>query len=182
MVKKMKEVYTKLLDMDRILTETKNKEKLKVILKKDKIKGTGIYATKLIKKGEVIAYYKIRVFDHNTYKSPTNGVYTFTIYTIGNNPSKVFIGDIDLDSFPLPKENIPFWGPFANEPSGNQKINAEIDTDLIHNYGNKKRVKLGDYMIYNLIATRNIKPSEEVVWYYGEDYKRNYKLIYESTI
>ena len=54
--KKIKDQYKKLLDMDRILKETKNKDKLKVTLKKDKIKGTGIYATKHIKKRETIAY------------------------------------------------------------------------------------------------------------------------------
>ena len=173
---RIKDQYKKLLDMDRILRETKNKDKLKVTLKKDKIKGTGIYATKPIKKGETVVYYKMTVFKHDTYKSPTNNIYTFTIYTAGGNPSNAFMGDIDLTSFPPPKDNIPFWGPFSNEPSGDQRVNAEIDTDQKYNYKNKKKAKLGDSMVYSLIATRNIKPGEEVVWYYGEDYKRDYDI------
>ncbi len=179
---RMKEEYKKLLDMNRILKDTKNKDKLKVILKKDNIKGTGIYAIKPIKKGETIAYYKITVFKHDTHKSPTGSVYTFTIYTAGGNPSQAFIGDIDLTSFPTPspKNNIPFWGPFANEPSGNQKVNAEIDTNQRRNYKDKKRMQLGDSMVYDLVATRNIKPGEEVVWYYGEDYKRDYEVKPEA--
>jgi hypothetical protein len=177
---KVKESYKKFLDMDRILKETKNLDKLKVTLKKDKVKGTGLYATKNIKKGETIAFYKITAVKYDTYKSPTNSIYTFTIYTAGGNPSKAFLGDIDLTSFPEPKMNIPFWGPFANEPSGDQKVNAEIDTDQKYNYRNRKKLKVGDTLIYNLTATRPIKAGEEIVWYYGEDYKRNYEVDIEA--
>lgn len=180
--KKIKYQYKKLLDMNRILKETKNKDKLKVILKKDKIKGTGIYATKPIKKGETIAYYKMTVFKHSTYKSPTDNVYTFTIYTAGGNASNAFMGDVYLTSFPAPKDNIPFWGPFANEPSGDQIVNSEIETDQKYNYKNKKKAKIGDSMVYSLVATRNIKPGEEVVWYYGEDYKRDYEVDPKAII
>src|SRR3990172_11300465 len=89
----------KLLNMDRILKETPNKDKLKVTLKKDKIKGTGLFAKKGISKGEIIAYYKIKVFNFKKYDSPTNNKYTFDVYTNKGNDSKIFIGDIYEGSF-----------------------------------------------------------------------------------
>lgn len=174
--KKFPKEYVDLLDINQILSKTPNKDKLKIILKHDNIKGSGLFATKNIKKGELIAYYKMKVFDYRTYISPTNYVYAFDIYTKTGRGSKALIGDIDLNSFPEPIKNIPFWAPFANEPSPNQPLNAEIDTNLKENYSNRAHVKQGSFMIYKLVATQNIKPDEEITIYYGKDYVRNYEL------
>jgi len=168
--------FIDLLDIDRILKETPNKNKLKITLKKDPIKSSGVYATKPIKKNEVIAYYKVKVFNYDKYESPTGNMYTFNIYTKNGNESKTFIGDIDLDSFPLPENNITFWGPFLNEPSKGQKANAEVDNNIKENYKNRKRVKEGQTLIYKIVAKRNIKTGEELMWYYGEDYIRDYEV------
>ena len=175
---KLKKKFQNLLDLDRILKETPDVKKLKVTLKKDKIKGTGLYATKGIKKGEIIAYYKIKVFNFDKYDSPTNNVYTFDVYTSKGNDSKTFIGDLDEDSFPPPLNGISFWAPFANEPTTKQKTNAEMDTNIDANYKDKgrKRVREGDSLIYELVAKRYIKPGEEIMWYYGEDYERDYEV------
>ena len=174
--KKFPKEYVDLLDINQILSKTNNKDKLKIILKHDNIKGSGLFATKNIKKGELIAYYKMKVFDHRTYTSPTNYIYAFDIYTKTGRESKALIGDINLNSFPEPIKNIPFWAPFANEPSPNQKLNAEIDTNLKENYTNRAQIKQGAFMIYKLVATQNIKPGEEITIYYGKDYVRNYEL------
>jgi len=85
------------------------------------------------------------------------------------------MGDLDKESAPQPKNKIPYWAYFSNEPSGKQKENSEIDIAIKDNYRNRKRLKPGDYITYKLKATRNIKPGEEVVWCYGEGYDRNYK-------
>lgn len=154
------------------------KKKLSVTLKKNKYAGTGLFATKPIRRGKTIAYYKMKVHEDSnkrSYKSPTKCMYCFTIYTKNDKISNTLMGDLDKDSAPQPKNNIPYWAYFSNEPSGKQKENAEIDIALKENYRNRKRLKPGDFITYKLKATRNIKAGEEVVWCYGEAYDRNYK-------
>lgn len=168
--------FNKLFDIDRILRKTKNKKDLKVILKKDPIKGTGLFATKEIKKNETIAYYKIKVFKQSKYDSPTNFIYTFSVYGNTGRRSESLIGDIVLDSIPDPKNNIPFWGMFANEPSGDQDVNAEVDVDLANNYKNKKKLKADIYLVYKVVAKRDILQGEEITIYYGDEYERDYEL------
>jgi hypothetical protein len=169
--------FRRLLDIDRILKSTKNKNKLKVTLLHNK-KGNSVYATKKIKENEVIAYYKMRIFDQNHYDSPTNFVYAFSIYGGAGNQYKTLIGDIDKESIPDPINNIPFWGLFVNEPSGAQDINSRVDIDHEYNFTKfgRKRAKCGMYFIYKIIATRNIEPNEEITIYYGDEYERDYHL------
>lgn len=168
--------YARLLDIDNVLKATKNKIKMKVTLKRDPIKGAGMYATKNIKKDEVIAYYRIYIFDYRIYKSPTNNMYAFNVYTRSGRESKYLIGDLSLDSIPPPINNIPFWAPFVNEPMLGKKTNAEIDLNLDENYNRLPRPKPGGYMDYKLVATRAIKVGEEITIYYGEDYIRDYEI------
>lgn len=166
--------YKEMLDMNNILNNTKNLNNLKVILKKDKTKGTGLYATKFIEKGETIAYYRMKSFNWLKYTSPTHLVYAFDIYTSTGRESKNLIGDIDETSIPAPRNNIPYWAPFVNEPFPNQEINAEIDPDLSYNYRNKQKSVANRYYRYKLVALKDIKPGEEIMIDYGEDYVRDY--------
>jgi len=168
--------YKELFNIDRILSNTSGQEKLHVILKKDELKGTGLFAQKYIEKGKTIAYYKFRTFNRTTYESPTNFVYTFNVYLPTGKESKHLIGDINLDSFPDPINNIPFWAPFVNEPSGIQDINAEIDTNVDFNYKNGRKAKCNRVMIYKLISKRAIMPGEEITIYYGDLYDRTYDI------
>jgi len=154
----------------------KNRKDLKVKLVKTEDKGLGVFATKDINKGETIAYYKFKVFRENTYESPTNFVYSFEVYKKNGEPYKRLIGDIDEESFPDPIDSISFWGPFINEPSQNQRINADIDVNLKENYENKTFSSPGESMVYKIVATKKIRPGEEILWYYGKDYPRNYKV------
>ena len=174
--------FQRLLDIEQILKKTKNKDKLKVILKKDNIKGTGLFATKQIKEDEIIAYYKIKVFNEAHYNSPTNYIYTFSIYGKNDKPFKNQIGDISEDSIPKPENNIPYWGPFINEPSDNQDINAHVDTNYDFNFKafNRTKVKSGTYLIYNVVASRDIDEGEEITIYYGDEYERDYILNIKS--
>lgn len=172
----MSQEYKDLLNYERILSDTPNKDELSVTLKRTANKGVGLYATKHIKKGETIAYYKITVFKTSVYESPTNYMYSFEVYKKDGDNYKRLIGDVDLKSFPEPLNDIPFWGPFANEPSINQKSNAHLDMNLKENYKNRKKVDVGQTMVYQLIATKHIKPGDEILWYYGPDYIRDYKV------
>lgn len=103
-------------------------------------------------------------------------MYSFGVYRKNEDEYKRLIGDIDLESFPQPINDITFWAPFANEPSKGERCNAEIDIDTKYNYQNKTYTKPGETMIYKLIAKRKISPGDEIMWYYGKGYERNYKV------
>ena len=152
---------------------------LKVALKKGK-KGTSLYAKKLIKKGAVVAYYKFLVckYDDN-FKGYRKDMYVMTVYTKANNIS-TYLGDIYPGSLEKPRNGVPFWAYFSNEPSGDQPENVYLDVNLKENYKNRNRVKPGETMIYKLKAVRDIKPGEEICWCYGSEYIRNYKVNCED--
>jgi len=164
-----------ILNYKNILNSTLNKKKLKVNLKSSKRKGVGLYAVKDINKGEIVAYYKIKVFRKKDYISATDFVYCFEVYRKNGKEYKRLIGDIDKDSFPQPLHDIPYWAPFANEPSMGEKSNTEIDIELEKNYIDKNYTVPGEYMIYSLIAKRKIRKGDEILWYYGDGYDRDYK-------
>lgn len=170
-------MYSKILNIITQLNIVK-RFNLKVTLKQDPIKGVGIYATANIKKDDIIAHYKIKVFDSDTYNSPTNSIYVFSILTRSGIVNEKLVGDIDEYSFPQPINNIPFWGPFVNEPSGKQTINAVFNPNLKFNYKLYKRrgIKKGDTLIYSIHAMRDIIPGEEITVYYGDEYKREYEI------
>ena len=169
-----------ILDLDYVIKNTKNLP-LKVELRKTSLKGIGIYAIKFIKKEEIIALYQVKVFREKKYESPTLNSYMIGVYSPSGYESKVWVGDIVPESLQPPvlhedgKHYVPYWGYFSNEPSGNQKENSYMDMNIDEIYKNKKRLKEGDLIFYKLIATQNIKPGEEIVWCYGEEYgERDY--------
>lgn len=164
----------KFLDPQYVKRNTSDPKSLKVTVKKHKIKGAGLFATKKINRGNVIAYYRMTVFDIKTYKSPTKNMYTFTILTPKGNFSRSLIGDLSLESLPGPCRNIPFWAYFSNEPSEGEEPNAMIDMNQEQTYRNRKKLRAGDTIVYKLRATRTIQPGQEVLWCYGDAYERNY--------
>jgi hypothetical protein len=169
--------YCKLLDHNRLIKNAKNiSNVVNVTLKKSELKGIGLYTTKSFKEGDDIAYYKINTMIEKGYDSPTNFVYSFEVYKKNGDPYKKYIGDIDLKSFPDPINGMTFWAPFANEPSIGQQINAELDQNLKEIYKKKKKTKPGQSIVYKLVATKSIKKGEEILWYYGEDYDRDYEV------
>ena len=148
---------------------------LKVILKKGP-KGTSLYAKKSIKKGNVIAYYKFLVKPYtDNFRGKLGDMYVMSVYTKRDRFNPRLIGDIYEGSLEEPKNGIPFWAYFSNEPSGKQKENCMLHINLPGNYRNRDKVKAGDTMIYKLVATRDIKPGEEICWCYGEAYGRDYE-------
>ena len=166
-----------LLDPDRILRETKevmDLEDLSVTLRRTKRKGTGVFATQPIWKGETICYYKLKVFHIKNYHPPTGLIYSISICRKDGSDINNLIGDIYEGSFPLPINNIPFWGPLCNEPSNGEKTNCDLKMNLKELYKNRKKMKVGDSIIYDLVATRYIQEGEEIMWYYGPGYQRDY--------
>jgi hypothetical protein len=85
------------------------------------------------------------------------------------------IGDISPESLQLPDDNgIAYWGYFSNEPSKNQQSNTYIDVNLEENYSFRNTLKDGDFVLYKLIASKDIKKGEEITWCYGSLYYRQY--------
>ena len=161
------------LDPKTILAHTPSKKRLSVTLQKTR-KGTSLVATKPIKRGRVVAYYKMMVFNSYTYRSPTKGIYLFTVYTKSEREIDRLLGDIYPCSVDAPKRNIPFWAHFSNEPSPGHEENCEIDINTRKNYKNRKRLKAGDVIVYKLRATKNIAAGEEITLCYGPTYSRDY--------
>lgn len=163
------------MDYRKLVKETP-RSGIKVTLKRSKGKGVGLFATKKIEEGEVIAYYRIKVYRSKDYESPTEGTYLFEVYRKNGETYKRLTGDIYEGSFPQPIEGITFWAPFANEPASDQRTNAEIDINLKQTYANKTFTMVDDIVNYKLVATRPILPKDEILWYYGDRYPRNYKV------
>ena len=149
-------------------------KKLKIKLTVSKQKGIGLKSIKPIKKGNIIAYYKLKVYNSKTKQIPTQDKYEFILYSKKGFPLKKIIGDISTESIPLPKYNIPFWAHLANEPDNSEVANSYIDINLKSTYLHRSQLKEGDFVIYKLIATRNIKINEPILWCYGDQYIRTY--------
>jgi hypothetical protein len=172
--------FDDLLNISLIKKNTPNLENLKVTLRKKGVKGNSLFATKHIKKGNIIAYYLIKVYSLTKDTGPFGNTYLFTIYTKKGNASNKYTGNLFEGSLPPPRRNIPFWAYFSNEPNMNQQANSYVDNNLKINYKNRNIVKPGDTMIYKLIAARDIKPGEEITWCYGDSYHRNYETMCED--
>jgi SET domain len=150
-----------------------NHPNLKTYIKKTKNKGIGVFANKNIKKGETICYYMVKIVNKLT------TLYSDINYRIGfqdDNGELIenIVGDVDSSCWKNPTSTgIAYWGYLANEPSVNQTQNSVLKKG----YNNKKvkDLKIGDHYLYKIVSTKSIRKNEEVTWYYGDRYQRNYK-------
>jgi len=139
--------------------------------------------------GETLQHYKKRLVDeieahenHVLYlrgkriNPPKKDMYHFTIYNKHGYEYQTLTGDLYSGSLAKPKNNIPYWGYFSNEPSCKQTHNADVDILSYENYTLKNRVNIkeGETVTYGIVAVKNIKKGEEVMWCYGGEYGRNY--------
>ena len=166
------------LNIDKVMRKTKDKRNLKVTLKHHDVKGSALYAKKKIKKGEVVAYYMFKLFDREGYESPTDFEYAMKVYDKNDKIIRKYKGDIDETCMPKPKRSIPYWGIFANEPSPGEISNVELDSKNAAN--NKTKMKAGKHLTYKLMATRDIKRGDEILWNYGDSYPREYDVADEE--
>ena len=172
----VKNKFQHLFDIDFIKRKTKNLRNLKTCLKKIKNKGVGIFANRNIKKNEVVVYYLLKAYDLKDFPNLFDYVYTVELYTKNGNAIKSLIGDLCEESLVQPGEDgIAYWGYFSNEPSTVQKSNTFLDTNLEENYAHRKKIKKGDYVLYRLIASKDIKKGDEITWCYGSLYYRKYE-------
>lgn len=172
--KKMKQIQN-LLNYDYIMKNTPEKSKLKIKLKKTH-KGLSLFAKKKIKKNNIIAYYKLKVYNINNFHGINNNMYTFGILNKDGTINDYLIGDLYEESLDEPKYNIPFWAYLSNEPSLRQQPNAYIENNVEDFFKGRDEIKEGDIVIYKLRASCDIKIGEEICWCYGKEYTRNYKI------
>ena len=166
----------KTIDRDFLIKNTKNYSKLPTRLDKT-TKGTSLIANQDIKKGDLLAYYKMKVYNSKDYKGINDNMYTFNVYNKDNKHFRNLIADIYEDTIEQPINGITFWGHLANEPSVDQKPNSKIITKSNKNL--EGDIKGGDIVIYELIANNDIKKDGEITWCYGGSYKRNYEICKE---
>jgi len=169
------------LDYKVVNKQRKKFTPMKLELRISPTKGVGIFATSKIENDEIVCLYRLQVFRIPTHTSTTDNSYCFAVYTVNGNESKIFIGDLVPESLEPPRKvgkvYIPFWGYFSNEPSPGQKSNVWVDMNLEENYKTRKRLKEGDYIVYKIVATRDIQLGDEIVWHYGSSYYgRDYKV------
>lgn len=144
-------------------------------------KGLGLYATKLINREQIVAYYKVKVYENDT-TSEIGDTYKIGIMSKTGKLYKYLYGDLYNGSFSLPVKDIQtgiyvsFLAPFINEPTPNEKENVEIDFNILHNYARKNKSRTGEIIIYKFRAIKDIEPDEEILWYYGDEYCRNYEV------
>ena len=81
-----------------------------------------------------------------------------------------------MESLEDPRRGAPFFGYLANEPSNGQKCNVYMDVNLKDNYKDRDEIQKGDFFIYKMIALQDISTDEEICWYYGDHYDRDYEI------
>lgn len=166
-----------LLDIDYIKKITPRLHELKTTLKKVENKRVGLFANKPIRKKEIIAYYLVKVYKSNNNKDWT---YVVTLYDKNHREIKDLDGDLCSESLQMPtKDGITYWAYFSNEPSMGQKENCTLKFKNILEETMNKKLTAGDFVVYPLIATSDIKKGDEIVWCYGSSYERDYETICE---
>lgn len=129
-------------------------------------KGLSLFASQDIVLGETIAYYHTKIFTFNEVASK-NEKYRVALNVFGGT-SDTFVADIYEDSLLEPINRISYLGYLANEPSPGQKSNCYLL--------GKNNWEEYEFICYKLIATKKIKKGEEICWYYGEEYERDYEI------
>ena len=125
----------------------------------------------------VFLLYNIIIYSKNEYTiKPSGSSGSRIVKTFGKTATRIAKASVKTATVFMKTavKGIAYWGYFSNEPSTVQESNTFLDTNLKENYLNRSRVKEGEYFLYKLIASRNIKKGEEITWCYGSLYSRNY--------
>lgn len=127
-------------------------------------RGIGLEATEDIPSGRVIAYYRVK-----SVPSDTNRKCGPYVVNLGNKRDGILEDSHIFGTY----RNIPYVGPFVNEPPPGKEENVYFEeaspTNII------------GYRDMKFISKRFIKKGEEILWCYGESYgKRSYKTSCSS--
>jgi hypothetical protein len=133
-------------------------------------KGLSVFAVQKIPKGQKICYYKFKVRkDRDKQEYLTN--YRICLRNNKNKTLKNLVGDLYEGSIrtPCSEDMIPYCGYLVNEACETQRFNAGIELEI-------QDWKLDDIGKYVLYALEDIGIGEEICWFYGKEYKRDYKI------
>jgi len=141
----------------------------------------GVVAREHIKKNTDIAVYIVEVLKENTYTSPLGDTYNIGVCDAKGNHIPDRIGMLTLpclvDDLYL---GLPRWGAFFNEPSPKESVNVEVKFDSIHSLKAPGRKGKATLQVAKMRTTRAVKPGEELVWCYGDEYVRDYPTSCEG--
>lgn len=121
-------------------------------------KEWGLYTKKKLEQGAFIAFY--------------TGTW-YPLYSKKGNKYSVNVRDFAL--VPRIKNPRLHFAAMANEPSVGESVNSTL-LEIEYDGGEFNETSDTKYLCVALFAVRNIKENEEILWYYGENYDRNYKL------
>lgn len=139
-------------------------------------KGAGLFANHRIAAGTIVAYYPIEVINDPVFDSrdPLRDYFVEVKHSNGHIAEN-FVGRPLRAVQAAPTRGLSSIGLFANEPSGSEQINAELESvRVIGPLFNGRKLK----QCVRVRATKPIKPNEEVLLCYGSDYAR---VGYESS-
>lgn len=149
-----------------------------VEIKESPGRGQGLFAKRDIKNGDYVAMYRV-VARPNEETDPIYGVVlpTLTKESFDDKLTGVPIKDTSISTI---KDGILIRNiaMYINEPGPNESSNVDILMNRVENLirKNKQRADVNDIFDYYFYATRDIKAGEELLWYYGPYYNRNYSI------
>ena len=119
-------------------------------------KGTALFTSESINPGNFVAVYTGKW---------TSKVTKGNIYSVGYK-------DYSLTPIIRKKEN--HMAAMANEPSPNESINCKL---LEYEFqGHEINKENGTYVALILFAIKHIEANSEILWFYGDNYKRSYNI------
>lgn len=190
----------------RVLTTLRQQPQQHLFIRESEDKGLGMFARKKFQSDEVVAYYRCEVINvshhsdsDDTYRMALPTWLQHHLQSVG-----VPVGYIACDILSIPKDvppplnGVPYWGFIINEPSPDETVNVytddqaqevcvHIDTKQVtaQNIINKIQcVKDWEhlfsqhtiYITYVFRAETAIQKGEEILWYYGDTYDRDYAI------
>lgn len=141
-----------------------NFEGMKIFVKKRSGRGLGIVAQEDIPAGRVIAYYRVRTIPIDVHD------YKCGHYRVGIDSKRD--GVLDETLVYGIYRNIPYIGPYCNEPPHGKKMNVDL-----FQAGPTKR---HGYKDMKFVSITEIKKGEEIFWCYGNSYSRSYSTSCSS--
>ena len=140
-------------------------------------KGAGLFANRRIGAGTIVAYYPIEVINDPGFDSrdPLRDYFVEVKHSNGH-VAENFVGRPDLRAVhAAPTRGLSSIGLFANEPSGSEQINAELESVQVAGpLFNGRKLK----QCVRVRAIKPIKLNEEILLCYGSEYTR---VGYESS-
>ena len=130
-----------------------------------------LVATIDIPVGTCAASYPVEI-KRNEYSNFYNGMYTISIEKGNGKIAENIVGDVTVKSLRHSGNGYPPLAMFANEPGIGERENCYLGfpRDCV------KNLHIDSIILGHLMTMRTIKKGEPLLWYYGDDYVRDYPI------